>query len=221
MPLAIDWSFYSEYWHPLLWGFIRTLEVSAIAIALAFVIGALGGAARAYRIPVASQVAAVYVEAIRCTPILLQIWFLFYGLPELGIVLEPFTVAWLAVGIWGGAYNTENFRAGFQAVPHGLREAAFALGFSRTAVFFNVGLPIGARISLPSSINTYIAVVKNTALVYAISYNELTTVAMNINAVTLRNEPFVVLAVVYLTLVWSLSAVLRLVERRLAVPERA
>jgi His/Glu/Gln/Arg/opine family amino acid ABC transporter permease subunit len=221
MPFAIDWAFYQEYWHPLLWGFIRTLEVSAIAIALASVIGVLGGAARAYRIPVLNQVAAVYVEIIRCTPILLQIFFLFYGLPELGIVWDPFTVAWFAVGIWGGAYNIENFRAGFQAVPYGLREAASALGFGPRAVFLNVSLPLGVRIALPSSINTYIAVVKNTALVYAISYNELTTVALNINAVTLRNEPFLVLGVVYLTLVWSLSYVLRLVERHLAVPERA
>ena len=221
MPLAFDWSFISDNWHALLWGLIRTLEVSGIALVGAFVIGAFGGAARAYRVPVVSQVAAVYVEIIRCTPILLQIWFVFYGLPQLGIVLTPFTVAWLSVMIWGGAYNIENFRAGFLAVPSGLREAALGLGFSRTATFFNVSLPIGGRISLPSTINTYIAMVKNTALVYAIGYSELTTTALNINALTLQREAFAVIAVVYLTLVWSLSAVLRVVEKHLAIPEKA
>src|SRR3954464_11800395 len=113
MPHAFDWSFISDNWHVLLWGLIRTLEISAIAIAGAFVIGIVGGAARAYRVPVVSQVAAVYVEVIRCTPILLQIFFLFFALPEVGITLDAFTVAWLAVLLWGGSYNIENFRSLF------------------------------------------------------------------------------------------------------------
>ena len=76
--------------------------------------------------------------------------------------------------IWGGAFNTENFRAGFEAVPHRFREAGSRSGSARLATFFNVTLPIGGRIALPSSINTYIAVLKNTALLYVISYPELT-----------------------------------------------
>ena len=150
-------------------------QVSAIAIAGAFVIGLVLGAARAHRIPVVSQLAAIYVEIIRNTPILVQIFFLFFALPQIGIVLEPFTVAWLSVTIWGGAFNTENFRAGFEAVPFRFREAGSALGFGRLATFLNVTLPIGGRIALPSSINTYISVVKNTSLMYVISYPELTT----------------------------------------------
>ena len=83
------------------------------------------GAARAHRIPVVTQLAAVYVEIIRNTPILVQIFLLFYGLPTLSPHLRftPFTTAWLAVTIWGGAFNTENFRAGFEAVPYSYREA--------------------------------------------------------------------------------------------------
>ena len=81
-------------------------------------------------------------------------------------------------------------------------------------------LPIGGRIALPSSINTYISVVKNTSLMYVISYPELTTTALQINALTLQTiETFTVLAVVYLTLVWTLSGVIRYVESRLALPE--
>ena len=222
MPLAFDWSFISDNWHALLRGLIRTLEISPIAIAGAFIIGVLMGAARAYRVPVVSQVAAVYVEVIRCTPILLQIFFLFFALPEIGITLDAFTVAWLAVMLWGGAYNIENFRAGFLAVPQSYREAALALGFGRTGTFLNVTLPIGGRISLPSSINTYISVVKNTALVYAIGYNEFTTTVLNINALTLQTtEAFAVLAVVYLAIVWSMSIGLRVLENHLALPEKA
>jgi His/Glu/Gln/Arg/opine family amino acid ABC transporter permease subunit len=223
MPLAITydlWSFVSENCEPLLRGLGRTLLVSVIAIAGAFVIGGVLGAARAHRIPVVSQLAAVYVEVIRNTPILVQIFFLYFALPQIGIRFDTFTVAWLSVMIWGGAFNTENFRAGFEAVPFRFREAGLALGFGRLATFANVTFPIGGRIALPSSINTYIAVLKNTALLYVISYQELTTTALQINALTLETlETFTVLGVVYLVLVWTLSALIRMLESHLALPE--
>jgi His/Glu/Gln/Arg/opine family amino acid ABC transporter permease subunit len=222
MILAFEWSFITDNRHALLIGLWHTLEASGIAIAGAIVIGSILGAARAYRIPVVSQLAAIYVEVIRCTPILVQIFFYFFALPEFGIVLEPFTVTWLAVMIWAGAYNIENFRAGFEAVPARYRDAGLALGFTRLKTFLNVSLPIGGRIALPSSINTYISAVKNTALVYAIGGNELTTTVLNIQGLTLQTvEAFTVLAVVYLTIVWALSALIRLLESHLALPESA
>jgi His/Glu/Gln/Arg/opine family amino acid ABC transporter permease subunit len=201
---------------------LRTLVLSGIAITGAILLGALLGAARAHRIPVISPLAAVYVEVIRNTPILIQIFMVYFGLTQAGVRLSDFTVAWLAVMVWGGAYNTENFRAGFEAVPYRYREAGLALGFSKARTFLNVTLPIGGRIALPSSINTYIAVLKNTALLYVISYPELTKTAYDINAASLQTlETFLVLGVVYLTLVWSLSGLIRLLEARLALPERA
>ena len=214
------WAFVSENHEELLEGLVNTLKVSAIAIAGALVIGAVLGAARAHRIPVVSQVTAVYVEIVRNTPILVQIFMIFYALPQLGIVFDQFTVAWLSVMVWGGAFNSENFRAGFEAVPYRYREAAQALGFGPRATFFNVTLPIGGRISLPSSINTYISVLKNTSLMYVIGYEELTTTAINIANLSLETlEALTVLGVVYLTLVWSLSAAIRKLETRLALPE--
>ncbi len=222
MPLAVYdlWAFVSENWRELLDGLINTLKVSAIAIAGSFVIGLTLGAARAHRIPVVSQLTAVYLEIIRNTPILVQIFMLFYALPQIGIRLDAFTTAWVAVTIWGGAFNSENFRAGFQAVPQRYREAGLALGFSPLGTFLNVTLPIGGRIALPSSINTYISVVKNTSLMYVIGYAELTTTAVNIANLTLETlEALTVLGIVYLALVWSLSAAIRLLETRLALPE--
>ena len=214
------WSFVQENFDELLAGLRRTLFISAIAIAGASVIGLTLGAARAYRIPVVSQLAAVYVEVIRNTPILVQIFMLFYALPEIGVRLDAFTVAWLAVTIWGGAFNTENFRAGFEAVPARYREAGTALGFKGFSTFLNITLPIGGRIALPSSINTYISVVKNTSLMYVIAYPELTTTALQINALTLQTvETFTVLAIVYLAIVWTMSAGIRLLESYLALPE--
>ena len=213
------WAFVSENRHELLDGLLNTLKVSAFAIAGSFVIGLVLGAARAHRIPVISQLTAVYVEVIRNTPILVQIFMIFYGLPQFGIVFDQFTVAWLSVMVWGGAFNSENFRAGFQAVSHRYREAGFALGFGSFSTFLNVTLPIGGRIALPSSINTYISVLKNTSLMYVIGYAELTTTSLNISNLTLQTtESLTVLAVVYLALVWTLSASIRLLEARLALP---
>jgi len=175
---------------------------------------------RAQRIPGLNQLAATYVEVIRNTPILVQIFFLFYGLPVLGIHLEAFTVAWLSITIWGGAFMTENFRAGFEAVPARLREAGYALGFTPLKAFLNVTLPIGGRIALPSTINTSISVLKNTSLLLLIGYPELTYVANSIQSNTfIVFETFTALAAYYLAIVWTLSALIRFLEKRLALPE--
>jgi polar amino acid transport system permease protein len=213
---SVIWDNRDAFWL----GFKNMAKASVIGIAGAFVIGLVLGAARAHRIPVVSQLAAVYVEVIRNTPILIQIFLLYYGLPQLGYLVDVFTVAWLSIMIWGGAFNTENFRAGFEAVPVRLREAARALGFSSLKTFLNVTLPVGGRIALPSSINTYISVLKNTSLLLIIGYPELTYQANNIQSITFRTfEMFTALAVVYLVIVWSLSALIRFLEGRLALPE--
>lgn len=214
-------SFIEENGDLLAQALVRTLQVAAIAIVGAFLIGAILGAARAHRVPVVSQLAGVYVEVIRNTPILVQIFFLYYGLGEFEVTrMDVFTAAWVSIMIWGGAFNTENFRAGFEAVPYRFREAGLALGFGRVATFLNVTLPIGGRIALPSSINTYISVLKNTSLLSVIAFEELTKTTLEIQALTLQTlEAFTVLAVVYLVLVWTLSASIRQLESHLALPE--
>jgi His/Glu/Gln/Arg/opine family amino acid ABC transporter permease subunit len=222
MILVADfsWSFLADHSGELAEGLKRTLEVSALGIVGAFAIGILLGAARAARVPIVSQLAATYVEVIRNTPILVQIFLLFYGLPELfDFHLSPFATAWLAVTVWGGAFNTENFRAGFEAVPLRYREAALALGFRSVPTFFVVTFPVGGRYALPSTINTSVSVLKNTALTTAIGFPELTNTAYSIESVTFRAvEVYSVLAVTYLVVVWTLSAAMRFVESRLAIP---
>jgi His/Glu/Gln/Arg/opine family amino acid ABC transporter permease subunit len=236
LAVSFDWQFIWDNRQQIWDGFINTMKASAVGVLGAFAIGLVLGAARAHRIPVVSQVAAAYVEVIRNTPILVQIFFLYNSLPVVpgeiagvtipgvgddGIQVDVFTIAWLSVMIWGGAFNTENFRAGFEAVPRRFREAGYALGFTPLKTFLNVTLPIGGRIALPSSINTYISVLKNTSLVgLVVGYPELTNVANNIQSITFRTfEMFAVLAVIYLAIVWTLSALIRLLETHLALPE--
>jgi polar amino acid transport system permease protein len=233
---AFDWSAIWDNRAALAEGLWRTIQVSVIGIFLATVVGVVLGAVRAHRIPVLSQLAGVYVEVVRNTPILVQIVFLFYALPTIhalhlfvvdihvgnALRFSSYETAWLAVAIWGGAFNTENFRAGFEAVPFRYREAGLALGFSRLATFFRVTLPIGGRIALPSTINTHISVLKNTSLMTYIGFQELTTTSRSISAANFRDvEMLATVAVTYLVIVWTLSGLVRLLERRLALPERA
>jgi His/Glu/Gln/Arg/opine family amino acid ABC transporter permease subunit len=225
IPLALefDWSVLLDYREEWLEGLKNTLEVSAIAIAASFVIGLVLGAARAFRIPVVSQLAAVYVEVVRNTPLLVQVFFIYFGLPQLDIRLDSFDAAWIALTIWGGAFNTENFRAGFEAVPFRYREAGFALGFGRLPTFFNVTLPIGGRIALPSSINTYVSVLKNTAILGPVlGFPELTNTAYTLESTLFQPlEIYMILAVTYLVIVWAISLLIRLLEAHLRLPEEA
>jgi len=231
---SFDWSAIWDNRGLLAEGLWRTIQVSVIGIVLATAIGLVLGAIRAYRIPVLSQLAGVYVEVIRNTPILVQIVFLFFALPTIHAIrfgpadihvgnslrFSPYATACIAVVIWGGAFNTENFRAGFEAVPFRFREAAAALGFGRIGTFLRVTFPIGSRIALPSTINTHISVLKNTSLMYVIGFQELNTTAKSISAQNFRDvELLATVAVTYLAIVWTLSGLIRLLERRLAIPD--
>jgi len=208
---------------PDLWaGLQLTLLTAALGIGGSLLVGLAGGAVRAARVPVADGVVAAYVELFRNTPLLVQIFFLYFGLPELSITLGGFAVAVIALVLWGGAYHVENFRAGFQAVHHGYAEAARALGLSGPQTFVAVVLPLGLRTALPTLTNTSISVLKNTSYLVAISFPELTSRAVNIVSQTFRVfETLAVIAVVYLVLVWALSGLMALLERRLALPPAA
>ncbi len=221
MLASIDWQFIWDHRQEFVDGLQNTLKVSVIGIVLAFLIGAVLGAARAHRLPVLSQVAAVYVELVRNTPLLVQVFLLYFGMPQFGIRLTAFQAAWISVTIWGGAFNTENFRAGFEAVPDRYREGAYALGFDRFRTFVNITLPIGGRIALPSSINTYVAILKNTAILGpAIGFAELTNQAYNLESTYFKAlEVYLVLALVYLVIVWAISIAIRALESKLALPE--
>ena len=200
-------------------GLWLTIEISALGIAGAIVVGLVGGGIRAAHVPVLDAFTNACVELIRNTPLLVQIFFLYFALPSAHLTLSAFTVGWLSLVLWGGAYNVENFRAGFEAVSSGQREAAAALGLTGLQAFRYVVAPLGLRIALPSLTNTCISVLKNSSYLVAISLSELTTTAVNIVALSFRVfELFITIGAVYLILVWGLSALMSVVEARLALP---
>jgi polar amino acid transport system permease protein len=205
----------------LIGGLGMTVLVSALAIALATLIGVAGAALRVLRAPVIDRLVRFYVEFIRNTPLLVQIFFIFYGLPPLGLKLSPFWSGAVALTIWGGAFNVENFRGGFLAVAGGLREAAFSLGLNRLQYLRLVALPLGLRVAVPSVLNTSISVLKNSAYLQAIGLAELTFVAMDRLSSDFRTlEMFAAIGVLYLALVLTLSGLVRRLEHRLQRPFR-
>jgi polar amino acid transport system permease protein len=203
----------------LMSGLLMTVIVSLMSISLAILIGIAGASARIFNTPFAAPLAKGYVEFIRNTPLLVQIFFIFFGLPSLGLKLSVFWSGVVALTIWGGAFNIENFRGGFLAVPKGLREAAFSLGLSRVQYLALVAMPIGLRVSIPSVLNTAISTLKNSAYLQAIGLAELTFVAMDRLSTDFRTlEMFASIGVIYLVLVIGLSVAVRSIERVLQRP---
>jgi His/Glu/Gln/Arg/opine family amino acid ABC transporter permease subunit len=192
-----------------------------LAIVLSIAVGLVGASIRVMRIPVLSQAVALYVEFIRNTPILVQLFFVFFGLPTLGITLSIFWSGVLALTLWAGAFQVENIRGGLAAISPGLREAARALGLSNAHYLRLIGLPLAVRVGLPAILNTCVSLVKNSAYLSAIGLQELTGVAFDRIATDFRAfEMLAVLLVGYLVVVLSLSASVRVLEHHLHAPFR-
>ena len=205
----------------LLEGARMTIIVSAISMTLGVVIGVAGASVRIFNPPVLSLLARGYVEFIRNTPLLVQIFFIFFGLPALGLKLSVFWSGIVALTIWGGAYNIENIRGGFLSVGKRMREAAEALGIDRLRYLWLIALPLGLRVAIPSVLNTSISVLKNSAYLQAIGLAELTFVAMDKLALDFRTlEMFAAIGCIYLGLVLSLSWAVRRAELVLQRPFR-
>jgi His/Glu/Gln/Arg/opine family amino acid ABC transporter permease subunit len=180
-------------------------------------VGTLGAAMRVSRSKLARVVATAFAEFFRNTPPLVQIFFMYFGLPVVGIRLPAVVAGTLALVFYQGAIAIEILRAGLEAVPQGQEEAGSALGLSGLQQFVFIKLPQAFRISLPSLGNNLISLLKNTALVSAIGVLEITGWAMDVIAIRLSSaELFLAIGVFYIISVTILSSVLRIVERRMA-----
>lgn len=205
---------------PALWrGLLVTVGVSLVGMALSLVLGAVGAVVRHGRVPVLSPLIAGYVELVRNTPLLVQIFFVFYGLPTLGLTLSTFWSGALALTLWATAFQVENMRGALGTVPPGVLDAAAALGLRRLAALRLVTLPVALRAGLPPVLNTCVSLLKNSAYLQAIGLAELTYVAVDRIAADFRTlEMFSVLLVAYLGLVLLLSLAAGRIEARLSWP---
>ena len=192
-----------------------TVLISTLAMGLAVAGGLVLSIARRYGGAALRLAATTYVEVFRGTPVLLQLYVLYYGLAPV-LTLNAFSAAVVGLGMNYAAYESELYRAGLQAVPIGQTEAALSLGMSRRLTLRRIVLPQALRVALPGIANDFIALLKDSSLVSVITVVELTK-QMTITAVDVRSWvwPGLLCALLYLALSYPLSRLARRLERRL------
>ena len=213
---GFSWSAIARGLPYLLEGAGLTIMISAVAMVVAAVLGLALAALSQAPGRLARRLVAAYVEIFRNTPLLIQIFIVYFGLPQLGLKLSPFLSGLSALVFYAAAYNTEIFRAGLEAVPRGQLEAARSLGLSAPATLRWITVPQALRISFPALGNNLVSLVKNSSLVSTIGMVELMFVANDISFNNFRTfEIYGTTAVIYVLLVLGLTRLLRAAERRL------
>ena len=193
-----------------------TIEISVVSMTLAISLGLFLILLRLYGPPFSGALATAYIEIYRGTPLLIQLYILYYGLPNIGITLSPLLAAFIGLGMNYAAYEAEIYRAGIAAVPAGQMEAALSLGMSRALALRRIILPQALRTALPGITNDFIALFKDSSLVSVIALVELTKTYNILAATTLRFfEMGLVVAVLYFAMSYPLSLLARRLEDRL------
>jgi His/Glu/Gln/Arg/opine family amino acid ABC transporter permease subunit len=216
---TFEWSAVWQGLPYLLRGAALTVVISGVAMVLAVVLGlALAVVTQTAGRPARRAVDA-YVEVFRNTPLLIQIFIVYFGLPQLGLRLSPFLSGLSALVLYAAAYNAEIFRAGLEAVPKGQHEAALSCGLGRGQALRWVIVPQAVRIAFPALGNNLVSLVKNSSLVSTIGMVELMFVANDISFNNFRTfEIYGATAVLYVLIVLGLTRLLRLAETRMARP---
>ena len=179
-------------------------------------VGVLWGVVRFYRVPVLMQVITFVSEILKNSPVLVQLFFFYYGLPEIGIYIDAFTTGVVALSIAGGAYASDAIRAGILAIDNGILEAAEVSGLSKRVTFTRIVLPIALRTSVRPLGSVLINMILTSSILSTITLNELTGQAKIVASDTFRPfEVYVVLLVVYAALTYLVSLGITLLHRRL------
>lgn len=213
-----DWSVIARNSDKLLDALLLGLWLAIVSLAIGSVIGLLAAYARVSGKWWLSRPVWLYVEFIRCTPLLLLIFLIYFGLPEFDISFLNKTQSFvLSLSLYAGAYMSEVFRAGLSSIPKQYVEASKAIGLRPWQRQRYVILPVMFRITLPSVSNNLISLFKDTSLAAAIAVPELTFVARQINANTFRvMEVWLTASALYLITAYLIAILLRLLERRYA-----
>lgn len=212
---------WSKYLPLLLRGAVVTVEISVLAMALAVVVGLIIVLMRLYGVAPLRWFARAYVEVMRGTPLLIQLFLIYYGLPQVGIRLNAFFAAIIGLGLNYAANEAENYRAGIQAIPHGQTEAAQALGMTRKQYVRHIILPQAMRMIIPPVTNDFIAMFKDSSIVSVITMVELTKVY---GMLAMSTYDYIGLglmtAAIYFALSYPASIFANYLERRLAYERR-
>lgn len=214
--MRLDLSLLIPYLGLLAEGALMTVEVAFLSLAGSVIVGMAVAIARASKSAAVRRVAFVYADVFRNVPFIVQLFFFYYGLPEIGIYIDAFTTGVVALSIAGGAYASDVIRAGILAIDNGILEAAEVSGLSRRKIFSLIVLPIALRTSVRPLGSVLINIILTSSVLSTITLNELTGQARIVSSDTFRPfEVFVVLLAVYAVLTYIVSIGIGLLHRRL------
>ncbi len=206
-----DWPVFAE-------GFKTTILVTVLALTLALILGIVFGVLGTSQWRLAKVVSRIYVEFIQNTPLVIQVFFLYHGLPHMGIMLPVFAVGVLGVGVYHGAYIAEVVRAGINSIHRGQMEAALSQGFSFWGAMRHIILPQASRLVLPPLTNQAVNLIKNTSVLAMVAGGDLMYHADSWSSDNLYYGPaYVVIGLLYLLLCLPLATLTRRLERKAGV----
>ena len=212
-------TFFLRFLPDLLRGAGITILLTAEGLAAGFVLGLLTALARTYGDKFWRGLAVGYIELFRGTPLLVQLFLIYYGLPGLGITLSRELSAFLALGLNSGAYQAEYLRGSLLAIGEGQMMAGRAIGLSRWKTVWHVILPQALRLAIPAWSNEPVSLLKSTAVVFLIAVPELMAKAKSIAAKTYDPiASYLAVAIIYLAMVYLLDLVLRWMENNTRIP---
>ena len=213
-------DFLPNYYATYLEATVTTLKVSLIALLVGLILGIVVCLAKISTFKVLNVIAAIYVEIIRNTPILVQIMIIYFALPEIGISFTPFMSAIIALSINSGAYVSEIFRSGILAIDKGQMEAGRALGLSYSQTMRKIIVPQAIKNILPALVSEFITLLKETSIIGFIGGIDLLRSASIITSQTYRGvEPLLAVGFIYLILTSIFTVFMRKVERGLKVSD--
>lgn len=193
-----------------------TLRIGWQGIFLAFVIGLIGSAILHFKVPVLKTLVGVYIEIFRNTPLLVQLFFIYFALPKVGIQITADTCGVLGLGLLGGAYMIETFRSGLEAIPVIQTESALSLGMNDAQTLWHVILPQAISISVPGLLANVIFLLKETSVFSTISLMDLMFTAKDLIGMYAKTiECLFLLVVFYLIMLLPISIIGAVVERRM------
>ncbi|HSO20243.1 MAG TPA: amino acid ABC transporter permease [Desulfosarcina sp.] len=212
-------AFFQTVLPELLQGTRVTLKIAGGALLIGFAVGLPTAVVRVYAGPWLRRTAAAYITVFRGTPLLVQLFVVYYGLPDLGLTFSRLAAAYLTLGLNSGAYQAEYFRGAIQAVGAGQMTAARAIGMRRITAIRHIVLPQAFRLVLPSWSNEMIAIIKYTAVVFLIAVPDLMGKAKIISSRYFAPiSTYLIVALIYLVVVGLATLVLRQVGRRFETP---
>ena len=193
-----------------------TIEIGVAGFMLGTLISIIVGSCRSKKLPSIIQfILSIYVEVFRGTTLLVQLFFVYYGLPSLGIKLDPIVAAIVTMGLNSGSYLSENVRAAILAVDKGQYEAAHMLGYNSFQTNIHIVLPQAMRIAIPSFMNGFSSIIKETSIVSVLPVVELTKLGNQVYAKTYHPfEIYILLGIIYFVLTYSLTFFSKWLERR-------